>query len=213
VSDYSEGRGIRLRRPSAIRQWWAVTRSDLWRYRGCDSLRDMIAAYRWYPGYRYSFWLRVAQVASRERHALVERLAAFVLGRCSVRYGIAIPYRTQIGAGFYIGHFGGIVVADEALIGRNVNLSQGVTIGWSNRGALAGVPRIGNDVYIGPGAVIFGAVDVGEGAAIGANAVVCKSVPEWSVAVGVPARVVSQAGSAGYVNRTDYPVKDLDGWL
>ncbi len=64
---------------------------------------------------------------------------------------------------------------------------------------------IGNNVFIGAGAKIIGRIHVGDGAAIGANAVVTRDVPAGVAVAGVPARVVSEQGSEGYVNRTDYP--------
>lgn len=91
-----------------------------------------------------------------------------------------------------------------AEIGRNCNLSHQVTIGVSRRGARAGVPRIGDNVYIGPGAKIFGGIVLGDNAAIGANCVVTKDVPPSGVVVGIPGQVISSAGSAGYINnKTD----------
>jgi len=84
------------------------------------------------------------------------------------------------------------------------NRSHQVTIGVSRRGARAGVPRIGDNVYIGPGAKLFGAIVVGDNAAIGANCVVTRDVPENGVVVGVPGRVISYEGSQGYINNTEY---------
>jgi serine O-acetyltransferase len=79
-----------------------------------------------------------------------------------------------------------------------------VTLGEANRGDRRGCPVLGDNVYIGPGAKIVGAVRIGNDVAIGANCVVTKDVPDHSVVVGIPGRVISQEGSAGYVNRTDY---------
>ena len=134
-------------------------------------------------------------------------VALWMLQRQRYRLGIAIPHVTQIGSGFYIGHFGGIVIHEDCKIGKNCNISQGVTIGQANCGERAGCPVIGDNVYIGPGAKIFGAITIGSDVAIGANCVVTKDVPDHAVVVGVPGRVVSDAGSAGYVNRTDYDEK------
>ena len=120
------------------------------------------------------------------------------------RFGISIPPNTSIGAGFYIGHFGGIVVHHDVQIGVNCNLSQGVTLGLSSRGDRFGCPTVGDDVYIGPGAKIFGRITIGDRAAIGANAVVTRDVPESAVVVGSPARVVSGQGSAGYIINVGY---------
>lgn len=119
----------------------------------------------------------------------------------SHRYGISIPRTVKIGKGFYIGHFGTIIVHGSAIIGDNVNISQGVTIGVTNRGSRQGVPVIGNQVYIGPGAKVIGGIRVGNNVAIGANAVVTKDIPDNAVVAGVPARIISMQGSDGYVNR------------
>lgn len=115
-------------------------------------------------------------------------------------YGIQIPYKTKIGKGFYIGHFGTIIVNGNAVIGDNVNISQGVTIGQANRGKRKGVPIIGNEVYIGPGAKIVGKVVIGNNVAIGANAVVTNDIPDNACVVGVPARIINMQGAEGYVN-------------
>lgn len=120
------------------------------------------------------------------------------------RLGINIPYQIDVGPGFYISHFTGVFVNSRCRIGRNCNLSQGVTLGLANRGPRKGVPTLGDNVYIGPGAKVVGAVHIGDGVAVGANAVVTSDLPAYSVAVGIPARVISEQGSAGYVARTDY---------
>lgn len=94
------------------------------------------------------------------------------------RYGIQIPVSCKIGEGFYIGHWGTIVVNSGVKIGKNVNISHGVTIGQLNRGKRMGTPVIGNEVYIGPGAKILGNIVIGNNVAIGANAVVLDDVPD-----------------------------------
>ena len=92
------------------------------------------------------------------------------------------------------------MVSFYAVKGRNCNLSHQVTIGVSRRGARAGVPTIGDNVYIGPGAKIFGALSIGENAAVGANCVVTRDVPASGVVVGIPGQVISYEGSTGYIN-------------
>lgn len=119
----------------------------------------------------------------------------------SHKYGISIPRTVKIGKGFYIGYFGTIIVHGAVTIGDNVNISQGVTVGVTNRGNKQGVPIIGNQVYIGPGAKIIGGIRIGNNVAIGANAVVTKDIPDGAVVAGVPARIISMQGSNGYVNR------------
>jgi len=99
------------------------------------------------------------------------------------RWGISIEADAEIGPGCYIGHFGGIIIGGNVRIGRNVNLSQGVTIGVAGQGEKRGSPWIGDNVYIAPGAKIFGKIRVGDNVKIGANAVVHKDVPDNAVAV------------------------------
>ncbi|WP_364140980.1 serine O-acetyltransferase [Paenibacillus sp. LPE1-1-1.1] len=83
---------------------------------------------------------------------------------------------------------------------------QGVTIGASSRGKNIGVPTIGDFVYIGAGAMIIGNVKIGNHAAIGANSVVTKDVPDHGVVVGMPAKVISLEGSNGYIGNPFPPV-------
>ena len=113
---------------------------------------------------------------------------------------VEISHATDIGKGLYLGHAMGIVISPPARLGNNCNISQFVTIGVKNRGGYKGHPIIGNDVYIGPGAIIIGSVHVGNDVAIGGNCVVTRDVPDHAVMVGVPARIVSYDGSESYVN-------------
>jgi serine O-acetyltransferase len=112
--------------------------------------------------------------------------------------GISISQRALIGSGLYINHFGSIFIG-AAIIGENCNLSHEVTIGVAGRGDKKGLPTIGNRVHISPGAKLIGNIVIGDDVAIGANAVVTKSVPDCAVVVGVPAHVISYRGSFDFV--------------
>lgn len=94
-------------------------------------------------------------------------------------------------------------------IGPDCNLSHNVTIGVSRGRRIPGVPTIGRRVYIGPGAVLIGAITVGDNAAIGANAVVTRDVPAGATARGNPAQVILGAGSGDYVHLVDRPAPTL----
>lgn len=113
--------------------------------------------------------------------------------------GISIPSSANIGPSFYIGHFGGIIINSDTIIGKNCNVSQGVTIGVSGQGEKRGVPIIGNNVYIGANAVVAGKISIGNNVLIGACSMVNTSLLDNSVAIGVPAIVISQNGSKGYI--------------
>lgn len=124
----------------------------------------------------------------------------YILGKRLIEMysGISISPRACIGSGLYINHFGSIFIG-AVVMGENCNLSQEVTIGVAGRGEKKGLPRIGDRVYIAAGAKVFGKVEIGDDVAIGANAVVTKSIPDCAVAVGVPAEVISYEGSFDFV--------------
>lgn len=103
-------------------------------------------------------------------------------------FGLHIPYSTKIGAGLYIGHGIGIVVNPTAILGKNCNISQFVTIG-SNKGKAA---TIGDNVYIGPSVCIVEDVRIGSNVKIGAGSVVINNVPDNSTTVGNPNRIITK---------------------
>lgn len=132
------------------------------------------------------------------------RILFFILEKIiEILTGIRIPGECKIGKGLYIGHFGLLIVNDQAVLGENCNLSQGVTIGVSRRGDKAGVSVIGDRVYIGANAVLFGDIHIGSDSAIGAGAVVNESCEDRSVIAGNPARLLSRKGSFEYIRFDD----------
>lgn len=169
-----------------------LIKSDLYRYYGRTDLRSFFKAYYLIPGFNYSVWFRLG-------NELRLKLLTIILRHKKYKFGIDIPY-ARIGKGLLIGHFGGIVIHHDVVIGNNCNISHSVTLGISNRGSKKGVPTIGDCVYIGPGAKIFGKLRIGNNAAIGANAVITMDVPDNAVVVGVPGRIISYDGSSGYIN-------------
>lgn len=180
--------------------------SDLYRIVGNMKFSELVRHVLFGESFKYIFWMRTCRYLRQHRvlKFLVYPVARAMLGKYKYKLGISVPFFTEIGSGFYIGHFGGIVVSYNSKIGKNCNISQGVTLGEANRGRNIGYPTIGDNVYIGPGAKIVGAVKVGNNAAIGANCVVTRDVPDNAVVGGSPAKVISYEGSRGYVNRTDY---------
>ena len=155
--------------------------------------RDPAAKSRWdvvfsYPGfhaviiYRFSNWLW------RKRFHFFARWISQI-GRFFT--GVEIHPAAKIGDALFIDHGMGVVIGETAKIGNNVTIYHGVTLGGVS--ATAGIrhPQIGDNVIIGSGAALLGAITVGNGARIGSNAVVVKNVPENATMVGVPARNVS----------------------
>ncbi|NLO45474.1 MAG: serine acetyltransferase [Clostridiales bacterium] len=111
-----------------------------------------------------------------------------------------MEYSTKIGAGFYLGHWGGVVINGDAIIGENCNISHQVTIGSDAKHGADAVPVVGDKVYLAPGCKVFGRIALGDGCAVGANSVVLSDVPPGAAVAGLPARVVSENGSKGYIN-------------
>lgn len=183
-----------------------LIRSDLHRYAGKTSFLIFIKHFLINRGFKYSVYLRLCNILGRKaiwKYSIFV-IIKMILKHHMIKYGISIPHTTKIGSGFFIGHIGGIVISSRAKIGKNCNISQNVTIGKVNRGKRKGFPIIGDNVYIGPGAVISGNIKVGDNVAIGANCVVVSDVPDNGVVVGVPGKVISFKSSAGYVNKIDY---------
>lgn len=107
---------------------------------------------------------------------------------------IEIHPGAKIGKDFFIDHGGGVVIGETSEIGDNVTIYQGVTIGGTSMKREKRHPTIGDDVVIGAGARILGSVKIGNRVRIGANAVVTQDIPDDSVVVGVPGRVVARNG-------------------
>jgi serine O-acetyltransferase len=109
--------------------------------------------------------------------------------RLATKLGLSIPKNT-FGPGLCIVHYGTIVVSHKSMIGENCRIHPSTSIGDYN-----GAPKIGNNVYIGPGAKLFGEIKVGNNVAIGANAVVNKDIPDNVTVGGIPAKIISQNSS------------------
>jgi serine O-acetyltransferase len=139
--------------------------------------------------FRFGHW-----ALAQPKWARVVLDPVYVLANALVHilWGIEISRRACIGPGLCVGHFGGITVSGDAVIGRNCALSQGTTIGQSGEGT----PVIGDDVYIAPGARVFGKIRVGNNVKIGANAVIHKDVPDNAIVVLAPGmQIISYAGN------------------
>jgi serine O-acetyltransferase len=153
-----------------------------------------------YPGlhalltYRAAHWLHV-------RHfPLLPRLVSH-LGRAIS--GIEIHPGAKIGSGFFIDHGMGVVIGETTEIGDNVTLYQGVTLGGTGKERGKRHPTLGNDIVVGTGAKVLGAITIGNGARIGAGAVVLRDVPSQATAVGVPAKVVALREPDGSTRRLE----------
>lgn len=125
---------------------------------------------------------------------------SYRLLRLSYKTQIQIPARTRIGEGFYIGHLGRVIIHPDAVLGKNINIATGVTIGMENRGARKGAPTISDNCWIGTNAVIVGNVKIGSDVLIAPLSYVNFDVPDHSIVVGNPARIISKENAtADYI--------------
>ena len=139
---------------------------------------------------------KVEFLTNCKKNSVRRIIAVYRFRKISIRLGFSIPINV-FGPGLAILHYGTIVVNSGARIGSNCRIHTGVNIG-AQLGKGSDVPKIGNNCYIGPGAKIFGGVEIGDNTAIGANAVVNKSFPDGNVTLGgIPARVISEKSTSG----------------
>ena len=151
------------------------------------------------PGLKFITIFRLTQ-KYRRKNRLLFFFFYLWLRRLKVKYGIDISYRTQIGQGFYIGHFGNIVIHGDTIIGENCNVSQGITIGVSNYGDKIGVPILGNNVFLGPGSCVFGKITIGNNVTIGANAVIIDSIADFQTVLSPKTSVIDKDLSSYYIH-------------
>lgn len=181
-------------------------KSDLYRY-GLKklSLINLLKVFIIFPvpGLKFLIIYRVLNYF-RPKSKIISAFFYLWLRRLKVKYGIDISYRTKIGYGFYIGHFGGIVIHGDSIIGNNCNISQGVTIGISNS-TNSGTPTIGDNVFIGPNASIFGKITIGNNVTIGANSVITKDIPSDTTVISGKMTIISKNISKLYIqNRYNF---------
>ncbi len=149
--------------------------------------RNTIEVILCYPGL-HAIWLhRPAHFLWTHRLKLLARLLSHINRLLT---GIEVHPGARIGRRFFIDHGMGVVIGETAEIGDDVLLYQGVVLGGTTMEKKKRHPTIGNNVVIGAAAVLLGPITVGDGATIGANSVVLRSVPPGTTVVGVPGRAV-----------------------
>jgi len=192
---------------------WRLILSDLDRYRVTDK-RSYLSMFVICPGasaglvFRIGHWIWAYKGHLSTIVHLFYPIYILVKRFSEIINGITIHPQATIGEGLYLGHGGSIYIGGSAVLGKNCNISQEVTIGIAGRGDRRGTPKIGDRIYIGAGAKLFGPIQIGIDVAIGANAVVTKSLPDRAVAVGIPARIISYEGSFEFIlyrHRDDDP--------
>ncbi len=162
-----------------IREDWKVYEGDVFR----QGLWVMVV-YR-FGRWRYGVRPRVLRLPLSFIYKLMKVWSQIVTG-------VDLPCEVAVGRRFRIEHFGDIIISGDTVIGDDVVIRNGVTIGLRRTGT-RGAPVIGSRVDVGAGAKILGDIVIGDDVAIGANAVVLSDVPANSIAVGIPAKIKSRA--------------------
>ena len=140
-----------------------------------------------YPSFKVMMHYRIAHKLYTQGHYF---LARWVSQRGVRKTGIEIHPGAQIGENFFIDHGNGVIIGETAVVGNNVTLYQGVTLGGTGKEHGKRHPTIGDNVMISAGAKVLGSFTIGENSKIGAGSVVLEAVPPNCTVVGVPGRIV-----------------------
>ncbi|MFQ5681617.1 MAG: serine O-acetyltransferase EpsC [Candidatus Omnitrophota bacterium] len=171
---------------------WTLFRPEIAAARERDpAARSPLEVILLYPGLHSLIAYRLAHFLLGLKMALLARIISQL---ARLLTGIEIHPGAKIGRGLFIDHGAGVVIGETSVIGRNVTLYQGVTLGGTGKERGKRHPTLGDNVVIGAGAKILGDISIGNNSYVGANAVVIKNVPHNSTVVGVPGRITKQDG-------------------
>ncbi len=153
--------------------------------------RSPLEIFLLYPGLKA---IRAHRLAYKLYNRNMFFAARWISQRASKKTGIEIHPAVKVGKRFFIDHGTGVVIGETAVIGDDVTIYQGVTLGGTGKDTGKRHPTIGNNVMIGAGAKVLGPLVIGDNSRIAAGAVVLNDIPPNSTAVGVPARIVKKDG-------------------
>ena len=139
------------------------------------------------PSFKALIYYKISHYFYQKKHFIIAR---YISEKAKRKTGIEIHPGATIGKGLFIDHGTGVVIGETAIVGDNVTLYHGVTLGGTGKDKGKRHPTIGNNVFIGSGAKILGNITIGDNVKIGANAVILKDVPADVTIVGVPGKIV-----------------------
>lgn len=140
-----------------------------------------------YPSFKIQIYHKIAKFFYNKKLFLIARLISEIAKR---KTGIEIHPGATIGKNLFIDHGNGVVIGETAIIGNNVTIFHGVTLGGTGKETGKRHPTIGNNVFIGSGAKILGNINMGNNVKIGANAVVLNNIEDNTTVVGIPGKIV-----------------------
>lgn len=175
-----------------------LTKTDFYRYTArTGGLKPFIKTF-FIPAFRYTYFMRKA--AKYKQYTPLGFFYRVIVRHYQIKYGYQINPDTAIGEGFYIGHFGHIIINKYATIGRNCNIAAGVTIGQQSRGSRTGYPTIGDYVWMGTNCVIVGKITIGNNVLIAPGSYVNFDVPPNSIVMGNPGKIIPREDATeGYI--------------
>lgn len=153
--------------------------------------RNWLEVLFFYPGLQAILLHRIAHKLYKIGIPFIPRFISFTARFLT---GIEIHPGAVIGRGFFIDHGMGVVIGETAIIGNDVLLYQGVTLGGTGKESGKRHPTVGNNVVVGAGAKVLGNIEIGNNVRIGAGSVVLRNVPSNCTVVGVPGRVIYRSG-------------------
>ncbi|WP_426958572.1 serine O-acetyltransferase [Muricoccus radiodurans] len=166
----------------------ALAASDLAATRRRDpAANGVLTPFLYYKGFHALEWHRVAHGLWRDGR---RDLALYLQSRCSEVFAVDIHPAVPVGRGVFIDHGTGVVVGETAVIGNDVSILQGVTLGGTGKERGDRHPKVRDGVLLSAGAKVLGNIEIGRGAKVGAGSVVLADVPNCATVAGVPARVV-----------------------
>jgi serine O-acetyltransferase len=174
-----------------MKELWKIVKEDfLVVYQKDPAIKSKWELIFNYPGIWAIFWYRIANRLYRNRF---RTLARMIMGISQIFTNIDIHPGATIGRRVFIDHGIGVVIGETAIVGDDVTIYQGVTLGGVSLNKGKRHPTIENSVTIGGGAKVLGNIIIGEGSKIGANSVVVKDVPPYSTVVGIPAKIIKRS--------------------
>ena len=177
----------------------SIIQKDFYRESGVMLSRFEIFKKCFNPNLHYIYLFRTTQ--KHPKNTFLGKFWRLVLRHYQIKYGFQIYPETQIGEGLYLGHWGLLAINPKVIIGKNCNIAQGVSIAQANRGKFQGAPIIGDEVWIGPNAVIVGKIIIGNNVLIAPNAYVNFDVPSNSMVIGNPGLITpNENATSGYIN-------------
>jgi serine O-acetyltransferase len=177
-----------------------TTKADLYRHCGLTGIKGFLKGWC-VPGFRYIYLYRKSE--QYKKNPVLKIYFRFIKRRYKIKYGFEISSGAQIGGGFCLSCHSGHVIIGPIKIGKNCNINHSVTIGRAYKDGKIGRPTIDDYVWIGTGSVLVGNINIGKNVLIAPNSFVNFDVPDNSLVIGNPAKIIKKD------NPTKYYINDI----